>query len=355
MLFFTIFSRSEYIEITEANKNLIGGERPIFVKFYSPNCGHCKAMAPDFAEASTMSKDVDFGGVDCVAQDKICKDYKIDGYPTIYLFGKGNVTGKEFKDHERSVDGFIDFIEETLTVKIPRPPKYMKDLNPINFGTTINNTKCTFVTFFAPWCGHCKKFLPEAKIAAQAFAPDNATVVIGTMNCEKYRGVCTDNDVQGFPTIKLFKEGQVIPYEGSRTADGVAEFINTHCGTERASNGLLSDKAGLIEEAKELVKEFIKAEDKEAVVEKVKAIKADLYASFMNRVIKNGVEKSKEDLAKMNKILSERKVSFKVLDNIKRRYNVFAQVLGEGIEEEKPAEEPKTEEVPAAEEKPAEL
>ena len=326
--FLSSLTASEYIEITEKNRNLIGGERPIFVKFYSPNCGHCKAMAPDFAEASTLPKDVDFGGVDCLKEDKICKDYSISGYPTIILFGAKNNTGKEFSG-ERSVDGFLDFIESTINVRIPRPPVYLKDYNPLNINQTIQNNKCAFITFFAPWCGHCKHFLPQAKIAAQAFAADNETVTIGRFNCDKYHQACQDFKVEGFPTIKLFKNGEAIPYSGERTAESVANFINQHCGTERAANGLLTDDAGIIPEMKDVVKEFLTSENKEEAINKAKELKADLYVTFMNRVVKNGVEKSKADLQKMEQILTNRTVSPKVLDNIKRRYNIFQQVLGE--------------------------
>lgn len=320
---FTVFSRSEYVELTSKNVNeYIGGSKTSFVKFYSPNCGHCKAMQADFDEAATTFTDVTFAGVNCVDQKDICEKHKVTGYPTIYLFKAGDKKGIEFNG-QRTVDGFDDFIENYTTFKAKRPPPVFLELNPVNFDKQVANRTCTFVTFFAPWCGHCKAFLPKAKVAATAFLNEpNAS--IGRINCEEYRDFCSQKEVTGYPTIKLFKNtGEVIPFTGSRTAEDVASFLNENCGTERAVSGLLTDTAGLISEARQIVNEFLEG-DKEEARKKMAEIKgADLYLKVMDRIIQKGVDQIKKDLEIMNGIITSRKGSMKALDGIKRRYNVF--------------------------------
>ncbi|OHT17640.1 Thioredoxin family protein [Tritrichomonas foetus] len=281
-------------------------------------------MAAEFAEAATTFTDVTFGGVDCSVNKKVCEKHKIDGYPTIYLFKEGKTEGIEFHG-QRSVDGFCDFIENYTTSKAKRPPKVFIELNPLNFENHTSSRKCLFVTFFAPWCGHCKRFLPEAKIAAAAFQVEE-DAAIGTVNCELYKEFCDGVGVSGYPSIKLFKDNSSIEYDGPRTADGVASFINKNCGTERAANGLLLDTAGIVDEATPLVKEFLAG--KADALERMKAIKgAEFYVKVMERINAKGVEQVQKDMETMNKILTARKGSYKALDGMKRRYNVFNEFI----------------------------
>lgn len=345
-------ARSEVVPITSENFSVVGLDRPYMIKFYRETCPHCQQMAADFVEASEMYTEVGFGAISCETDNKLCDDYKISGVPTVILFGAHNKTGAIFEGHERNADGFADFIEETIHIKAVRPPKYVRDLTPLNYNHTLDNAQCAFVTFFAPYCGHCKRWLPKNKIVAKAFAADNNTVTVGTVNCEKFHSLC--ENVQGYPTIRLFKKGVAEPveYSGDRSPEDVAKFINTNCGTQRAVDGLLTDEAGILKEAEEIVKEFLHSEDKAAAIAKAKELKANLYVTFMERIVKNGVEKSKEDLAKIRAMLDARTSSYKVLDNLKTRYNVFSTLLGEREPKEVPAAEQPAAEQPAAE-KPA--
>ena len=325
-IFFSI-CYSEYIEITNENvDSLIGGEKPILVKFYSPGCGHCKAMAEDFEEGSTMFTEAHFGGVDCSSQNKICDKYKISGYPTIQLFPKGKTEGIEFNS-ERTADGFADFVEENTGVKAKRPPKLMVDANPINFGKLTSEHKCVFMTFYAPWCGHCKRFLPQAKIAAGAFKFENSTI-IGSVNCDKYKSFCEEHNIQGFPTIQLFKESQPVEYSGDRSAQGIVTFLNENCGTERGIDGLLHEKSGLIEEAQPIIQEFLLENDKTESIKKMEKIQgSDFYIKVMKRIQEKGIETAKKDMIIMQNILSTQKGSISSLDGLKKRLNIYTQFI----------------------------
>ncbi|KAH0788995.1 Thioredoxin family protein [Histomonas meleagridis] len=325
--FLVQFILAEYVEITSKNiDQIIGGNRPAMVKFYSTQCGHCRAMAEDFAEAANAYNDVVFGGVNCLEEKKICKKFKIEGYPTIMLYKAKEKTGIEFEG-SRTVESFCNFVENYTNIKAKLPPQYLIDLNPLNFDNVTASHKCVFNTFFAPWCGHCKHFLPQAKIAANAFQAD-PQIVVSRLDCEKYKDICSKYGVDGFPTIKLFKEGETIDYSGSRTAESVVNFINDNCGTERDVNGLLNDAAGLIKDAAPIVAEFLTAEDKSPLVEKMKAVSgAEFYVKVMERYIAKGQEQIKKDIETMSKILESRKGSFASLDGMKKRLNVFEQFI----------------------------
>lgn len=66
-----------------------------FVKFFSPHCGHCKALAPYWEKAGhkyesyTKSHDFHLASVDCTVDGDLCAEHSIQGYPTLLLFQDG--------------------------------------------------------------------------------------------------------------------------------------------------------------------------------------------------------------------------------------------------------------------------
>jgi len=88
------------------------------------------------------------------------------------------------------------------------------------------------VEFFAPWCGHCKKLAPEFEKAADKLAASDPDAKLVKVDCTTDGGktVCGTYGVSGYPTLKLFRNGEATDYEGGRDASGIIKFMQKQAG-----------------------------------------------------------------------------------------------------------------------------
>eukprot|EP00747_Dinoflagellata_sp_TGD_P180763 gnl/TRDRNA2_/TRDRNA2_33784_c0_seq1.p1 gnl/TRDRNA2_/TRDRNA2_33784_c0~~gnl/TRDRNA2_/TRDRNA2_33784_c0_seq1.p1 ORF type:complete len:232 (-),score=32.84 gnl/TRDRNA2_/TRDRNA2_33784_c0_seq1:20-715(-) len=101
---------AEVVELTEGSFHELvmdGMENPWFVKFYSPHCSHCIAMAPAWAELGDRLRGVvRVGNVNVRTSPSLADDWEIDGYPTLKLVSQGKVYS--YTGH-RTVDAMEHF------------------------------------------------------------------------------------------------------------------------------------------------------------------------------------------------------------------------------------------------------
>lgn len=106
---------SEVVALDKSNfDETIANAPQVIVKFYSPNCPHCKALAPIYDEVAKYVRKqnvrVVVANIDCSANGEVCDSQKITKYPTLKFYKDGQFK-KEF-NKKRTVEDISEFVIE---------------------------------------------------------------------------------------------------------------------------------------------------------------------------------------------------------------------------------------------------
>ena len=103
------------------------------------------------------------------------------------------------------------------------------DVKPAEFSGQVTPDKKTLVLFYADWCGHCKKFMPEwDNEVTPEITPMGIQVVRVNVGGESAEEEALKNEykVKGFPTIVFIKNGVPIEYNGPRQTAEIKKFCS---------------------------------------------------------------------------------------------------------------------------------
>jgi len=208
-----IASDEGVLVLTEANfQEAIDNNDYLLVEFYAPWCGHCKALAPEYAKAAGMLAEKDssikLGKVDATEESKLAEKFEVRGYPTLKFFKNG-------KDQEYTGGRTADTIVTWLDKKTGPPAKTIETSDDL------------------------KKFQEDNDIAVVGFFKDAASAdakvyltVADQMDDYPFAIVSDDAlfteskvDKDGIVLFKKFDEGRN-DFEGEVTEEAVTKFIS---------------------------------------------------------------------------------------------------------------------------------
>lgn len=129
--------------------------------------------------------------------------------------------------------------------------EFVLTLDHSNFSETVSKHSFIVVEFYAPWCGHCKKLAPEYEKAAAALSSLDRPVTLAKVdaNDEKNKGLASEFEIKGFPTIKILRNGGKTSqdYKGPRDAEGIVAYLKQQSGPASAEIKSTEDATTLID------------------------------------------------------------------------------------------------------------
>jgi len=99
-----------------------------------------------------------------------------------------------------------------------------------NYDLAVEEFDYILVYFYAPWCGHCKALGPEFVKAGQMLKEKDSTIKLGKVDGTEENELMDKHGVTGYPSLKLYRKGKLVPYTGGRMAPEMVSWLEKKIG-----------------------------------------------------------------------------------------------------------------------------
>jgi protein disulfide-isomerase A1 len=177
-------------------EQVLADNENVLVEFYAPWCGHCKALAPEYAKAAKQlldeGSDIKLCKVDATIESKLAEKFSVRGYPTLKFFRKGKAM--EYGGG-RDAASIVSWCKK----KTGPAAKELKDVESAK--TFVDSADVVVIGFFK------KQDSADAKVFMEVAASMDDTLFAVTSDDAVFKEYKVEKD--GAVLFKKFDEGQV--------------------------------------------------------------------------------------------------------------------------------------------------
>ncbi|KAK9999059.1 hypothetical protein SO802_018662 [Lithocarpus litseifolius] len=185
----------------------------VMVEFYAPWCGHCQALAPEYAAAATELKgeNVVLAKVDASEENDLAQQYDVQGFPTVYFFIDG--VHKPYTG-QRTKESIVTWIKK----------KTGPGLNNI---TTLEDAERILASESKVVLGYLNSLVgPDSEELSAASKLDDDVSFYQTVNPDVAKLFHFDPEVKRPALVLLKKEFEKLSYfDGQFAKSAIAEFV----------------------------------------------------------------------------------------------------------------------------------
>lgn len=111
---------------------------------------------------------------------------------------------------------------------------YKENSEHMTNGSNSSTKEAEILLFSTDWCPHCKSAKPEweqVKTEYDGKVVNGYSILFTDVNCTnespEVEKMMNQYKIEGYPTIKLLKDGQVVEFDAKPTKANLTQFLNT--------------------------------------------------------------------------------------------------------------------------------
>lgn len=93
-----------------------------------------------------------------------------------------------------------------------------------------NEKEAEIMLFYVDWCPHCKTAKPiwsDMKDKFHGKMVNNTKLYFKEVNCEKEEDLADKYKIDGYPTIKLVKDNEIVEFDAKPSEETLTQFIHS--------------------------------------------------------------------------------------------------------------------------------